>query len=175
MCSRYGYVMFGSRYPSLFSVSSGYCNNVAIFRETQNITTYFQISSDNFHICLFPSATSVWNKILHSLSHTKVFVSCIRRKLKAVHSSLLSTWIANFKLIIHYNSLCTEALTEQPEGQSQSQQQYTRNNKQTNIHTYIHTNEKEHKNNKPKVKNSMNLTKIPDLFYNIVNMHIHNN
>jgi hypothetical protein len=101
-------------------VSSGYCNSAAIFKETKNIPTSFQIFSDHFRICLFPSATSARNKLFHSVSHTKVPVSCIRRKPKAAHSSILSTWIANLALIIRYNSLFTEVLTQQPEGQSQS-------------------------------------------------------
>jgi len=75
-----------------------------------------------------------------------------------------------FALIIHYSSLFTEVLAQQPEDQSHSQQQYTRNNKHT------HTNKTAHKNNKPKDKNSVHLTNIPDLFYNIVTIipYIHN-
>ena len=79
-----------------------------------------------------------------------------------------------FALIIHYSSLFTEVLAQQPEDQSHSQQQYTRNNKHT--HTHTHTNKTAHKNNKPKDKNSVHLTNIPDLFYNIVTIipYIHN-
>ena len=73
----------------------------------------------------------------------------------------------------------TEVLTQQPEGQLQSQQQHKHTHIQTYKHTHTHTNKKGHKNNKPKDKNSMYLTKIPDLFYNIVTIipyaHIHHN